>query len=169
MGGHDLQALRDGAARGALTGPSAPLELAIALARELLHATGALRVRIAVDLDPPVVVGCERFGAIVVSDARADRVLPHDAAADVALAALPLMRQLPAFEVDAAAGSVAGVLGGLEMLGRAVRGLAALLPGETVVAADFETTDPDSPLGLAGRHGQPVAVLLGEHAFELDC
>ena len=44
----------------------------------------------------------------------------------------------------------------------------ALLPGETVVAAQFETTDPAVPLGLAGRPGDPVAVLLGEHEFELD-
>lgn len=94
--------------------------------------------------------------------------LPHDAAADVPLPELPLMRQLPPFEVDPATGAVAGVLGGLEMLGRAVRGLAALLPGESVVAAEFETTDPSSPLGLAGRPGEPVMVLLGEHELELD-
>ena len=67
------------------------------------------------------------------------------------------MRQLPPFEVDPETGAVAGVLGGLEMLGRAVRDVAALLPGESVVAAEFETTDPEAPLGLAGRAGEPVA------------
>jgi len=70
------------------------------------------------------------------------------------------MRRLPPFEVDTAAGTVAGVLGGLEMLGRAVRAIAALLPGQSVVAADYETSDPAVALGLA--------VLLGEHEFELD-
>jgi hypothetical protein len=79
------------------------------------------------------------------------------------------MRQLPPFEVDAETGKVAGVLGGLEMLGRVTREIAALLPGESVVAAEYETTDPASPLGLAGRPGEPVVVLLGEHEFELDC
>ena len=94
--------------------------------------------------------------------------LPHDAAADVALPQLPLMRQLPPFDVDAASGKVAGVLGGVEMLARAVRDVAALLPGETVVAAQFQTSDPGVPLGLAGRPGDPVAVLIGDHEFELE-
>ena len=79
------------------------------------------------------------------------------------------MHQVPPFEVDAESGAVAGVLGGLEMLGRAVRDVAALLPGESVVAAEFETTDPDAPLGIAGRPGEPVVVLAGDHELELDC
>jgi len=127
-------------------------------------------VSVALDAQPPAVVDCARFAAVVVRFADAEHELAHEAGADVALPAeLPLMRQLPPFEVDAATGAVASVLGGLEMLGRAVRELAALLPGESVVAADFETTDPEVPLGLAGRAGEPVVVLLGEHEFELDC
>ncbi len=143
-------------------------DLAVALARELLHTTGALRVSIALDASPPAVVECARFGAIVVTEEGAEHALPHDAAGDVDLPPLPLMRQLPPFEVDAASGKVAGVLGGLEMLGRVVREIAGLLPGASVVAAEFETTDPACPLGLAGRPGEPVAVLLGEHEFELE-
>jgi hypothetical protein len=150
--------------------PSAPdRDLAVALARELLHGTGALRVSVALDAQPPAVIECRRLGAIVVHEQDAEHELPHDAAAGVALPELPLLRQLPPFEIDAATGSVAGVLGGLEMLGRAVRDLAGLLPGASVVAAEFETTDPACPLGLAGRPGEPVVVLLGKHEFELDC
>lgn len=145
------------------------LDLAIALARELLHATGALRVNVALDARPPAIVECERLRAIVVHDSDGSaRELPHDAAGEVALPELPLMRRLPAFEVDPAEGRVAGVLGGLEMLGRAVRDIAALLPGASVVAADFETSDPTTPLGLAGRAGEPLVVLIGEHEFELE-
>ena len=123
---------------------------------------------IALDDEPPAVVSCERFGAIVVHEHDAELALDHDAGAAAELPELPLMRRLAPFEVDAETGAVAGVLGGLEMLGRAVRELAALLPGESVVAAEFETTDPEAPLGLAGRAGEPVVVLLGEHEFELD-
>jgi hypothetical protein len=54
------------------------------------------------------------------------------------------------------------------MLGAAVRDIAALLPGASVVAADYETSDPAVPLGLAGRAGEPVVVLLGEQEFALD-
>ncbi len=148
------------------------LELAIALARELLHGSGALRVNVALDSDPPAppaIVECERLRAIVVHDADGTvRDLPHDAAGDVALPELPYMRRLPAFEVDPADGRVAGVLGGLEMLGRAVRDITALLPGASVVAADYETSDPAVPLGIAGRAGEPLVVLIGELEFELD-
>lgn len=143
-------------------------ELAVALARELLHGTGALRVSIALDGPHPAIVECERLRAIIVRDAAGVRELSHDAAGDVALPELPFMRRLPAFEVDAAEGRVAGVLGGLEMFGRVVRDLAALLPGASVVAADYETSDPGVPLGLAGRSGEALVVLVGEHEFELD-
>ena len=166
MGRRGREALRVRAARGTL---STDRDLAVALARELLHATGALRVSVALDAPAPAVVSCERFGAVLVTEEGADHELPHDAASDVVLPQLPLMRQLPPFEVDAETGKVAGVLGGLEMLGRVVREIAAMLAGESVVAAEFETTDPASPLGLAGRRGEPVVVLLGEHEFELDC
>ncbi len=124
---------------------------------------------VALDASRPAIVECERLRAIVVHDADGTvRELPHDAAGDVALPELPFMRRLPAFEVDPDDGRVAGVLGGLEMLGRAVRAIAALLPGASVVAADYETRDPVVPLGLAGRSGEPLVVLLGEHEFELD-
>lgn len=168
MGRRHRAALRDRDARGLLT-PDEHSDLAIAIARELLHRSGALRVSIALDTVPPAVVACERFGAIVVHEQDGEVELPHDAGADVDLPSkLPLMRQLPPFEVDAAAGRIAGVLGGLEMLARALRELATLLPAASVVAAEFETTDPDCVLGLAGRRGEPVVVLLGEHEFELD-
>jgi len=103
-----------------------------------------------------------------VRDAGGVRELAHDAASDLELPELPFMRRLPAFDVDAAEGRVAGALGGLEMFGRVVRDLAALLPGASVVAADYETSDPDVPLGIAGRAGEPLVVLLGEHEFTLD-
>lgn len=144
------------------------LALAVALARELLHRSGALRVSVALDRKEPAVVECERLRAIVVRDAESERALPHDAADEVALPPLPEMRQLPPFAVDPDTGEITGVIGGLEMLGRAVREVAGLLGERTVVAAEYETSDPDTPLGLAGRSGEPLVVLLGDSEFELD-
>lgn len=142
--------------------------LAVALARELLHRTAALRVRIALDRPEPAIVECERLRAIVVRGVDETIELAHDAAGDLVLPELPFMRRLPAFDVGPDDGRVAGVIGGLEMLGSAVRDIAALLPGASVVAADYETSDPARPLGLAGRAGEPVVVLLGDDEFALD-
>jgi hypothetical protein len=125
-------------------------------------------VSIALDDEPPAVVECERLGPVVVHDERGRRELPHDAAADVALPELPRMHRTGRFEVDAQDGRVAGPIGGLELLGHAVREIATLLPGRSVVAADYETTDPATPLGVAGRAGEPLVVLIGEEEFALD-
>lgn len=128
-----------------------------------------MRVSVALDGDRPAVVECARLRAVVVHDEAGQHELPHDAASDMPLPELPPMRQLPRFEVDPQDGSVAGPLGGLELLGRAVRDVAGLLPGRSVVAADYETTDPQTPLGIAGRAGEALVVLIGEEEFALDC
>jgi hypothetical protein len=144
------------------------LDLAIALARELLHGSGALRVKVALDAAKPAVIECERLRAIVVHSEDGQIELPHDAAGDAELPELPFMRQLPPFEVDPEEGTVAGVLGGLEMLGRAIKDIAAQLAGASVIAAEYETNHPAVPLGIAGRSGEALVVLLGEHEFELE-
>lgn len=144
------------------------LARAVALAREVLHRTGALIVSVALDRPEPALIECPRLRAIVVRDGDGTHELPHDAAAAVELPELPLMRQLPPMEVDPDTGNVAGVIGGLEMLAHAAREIAGLLPGASVLAAEYETTRADSPLGLAARSGEPVVVLLGDHEFELD-
>jgi hypothetical protein len=148
------------------------LDLPVALARELVHRAGALRVGIAVDLGdaPDAMVQCERLGPILVIEEGGEvHELHHDACADVELAGFPTVRRLPPFEVEPAEGRVAGPLGGLEMLARALRGVAGLIGGRTVVAADFATQDAETPLGLAARAGEDtLVVLLGEESFELD-
>ncbi|MBA3327918.1 MAG: hypothetical protein H0T43_06420, partial [Solirubrobacterales bacterium] len=82
----------------------AQLDLAIALARELLHGSGALRVSVALDRPDPVVVECARLRPMVVRESTGERELPHDAASHVELPELPHMRQVPAFEADVATG-----------------------------------------------------------------
>jgi hypothetical protein len=126
-------------------------------------------VSVALDGDHPAVVECARLRAVVVHDDQGRRELPHDAAADHPLPELPPMHRIGRLEVDAQDGVVAGLIGGLELVGRAVRDVAGLLPGRSVVAADYETTDPQTPLGIAGRAGEPLVVLIGEEEFALDC
>ena len=145
------------------------LDLPIALARELLHRSGALRVVVMLDRDGDMaIVECTRLGPVVVTHGGERRELAHDAAAEVELPELPHVRQVPPFRVNPETGQVAGMLGGLEMLARAVRDVAGLVGGASIVAADFETDRADLPLGLAGRPGEPVVALIGDEEYELD-
>ncbi len=148
------------------------LDEAVALLREFVHVSGAIRAVGVIDRDVgegPAVVDCERFAPIEVD--LGDRLvqLPHGVDLAVPPPALPQIRQLPPFEVDASSGEVAGVLGGLEHLSEAVGALADLLGGRNVAMAVFETDDPQTPLSITARAGgrEPVVIALGDEAFEL--
>jgi len=80
---------------------------------------------------------------------------------------LPAVRALPPFEVDALRAQITAPLGGVESLARAVRELAGVFPGRSVVTATFATSDPDVPLSLTARAGDPLVLALGEEAFEM--
>ncbi len=147
------------------------VQRAVALARELVHRSGALRVSAMVDRGddrPPAVVALARLGALEVTEDGETRTLPHDAPVAAPAPELPHVRQLPAIEVDAREGTVAAPIGGVEMLGRALRAGAEALGGRSVVAADYATDDPESPLGLAAQPSGALVVLLGEEEFELE-
>lgn len=153
--------------------PPVDVDRSIALARELLHGTGALQVSILQDPGEdggePAAVRAVRLGGIQVVDADGqERELAHGAVPNVALPMLPEMKQLPAMDIDAAEGKVIGAIGGLDMLADAVTQIASLVGGRSVVAADYETTDPARPLGIAARIGEPVVVLLGDDEFVYD-
>lgn len=154
-----------------VVGSVGELDRVVVALREFLHASGALRAVAVVEHDGgEAIVDCARLAPIEVD--LGDRVvaLPHAIALDAEPPALPEIRRLPPFEVDAAAGSLAGPLGGIEHLARAVLGLADLLGGGSVALAQFETTDADAPLGITARAGatEPLVLSLGEEEFEME-
>ena len=147
------------------------LDLPAAVLREFVHRSGAVRISALLDRGegtPPAVVETGRLSPVLATDGQRTRRMAHTQELDVALPSLPEVRQLPAMDVDADTGQVTGVLGGLEHLAGAVRGLAELLGGRTAVAAAFESTDPETPLGLVARRGEAVVVMLGDETFALD-
>jgi len=149
---------------------SPEVEQAVGLAREFLHRSGALRVGLLVDRGEdrePAVVECARLAPISVIEDGEQSELEHGAQLATAPPPLPEVRQIGGIEADPVAGTVAAPLGGVEMLGRALRGVAALLGGRSVAAADFETLDPDVQLGLAARGDEPLVALVGDEQFEL--
>ena len=150
---------------------SPEVEQAVGLAREFLHRSGALRVGLLVDRGDdrePAVVECARLAPITVTEDGEREELAHGAQLATPVPPLPEVRQIPGIQADAIAGTVAAPPGGIEMLGRALRDIAALLGGRSIAAADFETIDPETPLGLAARGGEPLVALVGDEQFELS-
>ena len=72
-----------------------------------------------------------------------------------------------AVHVHAEAGELHAPIGAIGHLADALLDLAAALGGRSVAAAEWATADPDHPLTLAARPGEPVIVALGEDQFEL--
>ncbi len=74
---------------------------------------------------------------------------------------------LPALDVDAARGEIAAPLGAVAAIARAVRDLAGHLEGRGVATVRFATTDPDAPLTVAARPGDPLVLAIGDEQFEM--
>jgi hypothetical protein len=149
---------------------SPEVEQAVGLAREFLHRSGALRVGLLVDRGAgrePAVVECARLTPISIIEDGEESQVEHGVELTTAIPQLPEVRQIPGIQADPVAGTVAAPPGGVEMLGRALREIAALLGGHSIAAADFETLDPEIPLGLAARGDEPLVALVGDEQFEL--
>lgn len=115
----------------------------------------------------PLVVECPAEGPVVLSEGEDTVQLDADRLAAAPLP-LPAVRALPPFEVDAVRAQITSPLGGVEHQARAVRELVDAFPGRSVLTVTFATSDPDVPLHLAARSGDPMVLALGEEQFEMD-
>jgi hypothetical protein len=52
-------------------------------------------------------------------------------------------------------------------LARAVLALAALFGGRSVATADFATRNPELPITIAAREGEPLVLAAGDRRFVL--
>src|SRR3954465_15073731 len=136
-----------------------PLDAVVVLLREFLHRAGALRA-VAVGGgepgDEPAVVDVRRLHPTEVEVGGRLVLLPHAIELDPAPpAAMPAVRQMAPFEVDAEAGQIAAPPGAVAHLAAAVRDLADLLGGRNVAMVQLETSDPDAPLAITAPAGGP--------------
>jgi hypothetical protein len=148
-----------------------PLDGTVALVREFLHRSGALRALALVEGapgEPPALVDCARLAPVEVTVAERTVHLPHSIELDVEPPAVPEVRRLPPFEVDPEGGVVTGPIGGIEHLAQAVRALATQLGGRNVAVVQFETTTPDMPLSITARSGEPIVLSLGDEQYEMQ-
>jgi hypothetical protein len=146
------------------------LDPVVVTLREFLHQANAVQVQAVVDrgAEAPALVSCGRLEPIEV--VRGDEIvhLPHGVELEPQPPAdLPSVPPLPPFEVDAESGTVTGPLGGVEAVARAVEALAGHLPARSVAVAFYPTTEPELPLGIAARVGEPLVISIGEQQFTM--
>ncbi len=112
-------------------------------------------------------VECPAVGPVLLAEG--EEVVQLDADRLVAEPlSLPDVKALPPFEVDAVRAEITAPLGGVEHQARAVRAVAELFPGRSVLSVTFATTDVDAPLRIAARPGDPMVLGLGaEEQFEM--
>jgi len=146
------------------------LEVALATVQAFAEQAGAERVVVLLDGGEdalPVIV--ERFedGGLQVTEGESARV----AAPDAGVAPLPLrgLRAVPAsaLTADPETGELAAPLGSVQLMADSVLALACALGGRSVATATFATRDPDLPLTVAAREGEPVVLDLAGRHFAL--
>jgi hypothetical protein len=84
-------------------------------------------------------------------------------------AALPEVRVAPssALGVDLERGELEAPLGTVAHLAEVVLALARTAGGRSVATAEFPTRDPELPLTIAARDGEPVVLSVADRQFRL--
>jgi len=145
---------------------------AIATVRAFAARSQALRVVLLVDLgdeDPPAMLDAAPGGAIELMDDGVAHIIPADLPVPAPPRALPEIRPAPssALRADPVSGELAAPIGAIANLGGAVLGLARAFGGRSVATAEFATHDPDLPMTIVAREGEPLLLAVGDGRFEL--
>jgi hypothetical protein len=142
---------------------------AAATARELAARSRARRVMLVLDRGEaaPAVLDWSVGEPMALSVGEEDPVTLPDDLGDVPPFAVVDAEPLPVLEVDAQAGEIHAPMGAVARAAASVRDVAGALPGRSVLTALFQTTDPEAPLGIAVRAGEPIILVLGEEQFPM--
>jgi hypothetical protein len=145
---------------------------AVATAREFALRANALRVVLLIDRgddDPPLMVDCDAQGEVEVTDGEVVATIPADAPAPATPTPLPDVRAIPAtaISIDLATSELHAPLGAIEHLADALTALARSLGHRSVATAEFATSDPDTPITLAAREGEPAVLAAGDQEYRL--
>jgi hypothetical protein len=145
---------------------------AVATVRAFAGRSGALRVVLLVDGGDgaaATMLDCAPGGALELSDGGRALRIPAGARVDAAPRELPDIRPSPpaTLSIDHESGELAAPLGAIANLGQAVLGLARAFGGRSVATADFATRDPEQPITIAAREGEPLVLAAGDRRFLL--
>jgi hypothetical protein len=141
--------------------------VALATLEDFAARTGAERVVALLDQGdaaPPVLVERLEDGALQVTEDA--EPVAATAPPDVAPHPLGSLRTVPptALTADPDTGELAAPLGSVQLLAESVLALARCFGGRSVATATFATRDPDVPLTVAAREGEPIVLdIAGRH------
>jgi len=146
--------------------------VAIATVRVFAARSEALRVVLLVDrgdADPPAMLDLASGGALELTDEGGTHTVPAETPVPAAPRELPEIRPAPssALRADPISGELAAPIGAIANLGGAVLGLARAFGGRSVATAEFATHDPDLPMTIVAREGEPLLLAVGDGRFEL--
>jgi hypothetical protein len=114
-------------------------------------------------------IDCEPGGALELSDEGAMWQVPAEVESGAEPRPLPDLRPPPAtaLSLDPVTGELEAPLGAVANLAGGVLALARSFGSRSVATADFATRDPELPLTIAAREGEPIVVAAGDHRFTL--
>lgn len=144
---------------------------AIATARAFTQASGAQRTVLVLDRpgQEPAMVEVDEWLDAEITDGEEITTVGHGTPAGRPPKPLPPVNAPPpsALDIDLDTGEISAPIGAVEHLAESVLALATAFGGRTVASAEFATNDPETPITLAARVGDPVILAAGDEQFEL--
>ena len=146
---------------------------AIATARAFAQDAQATRVVLLIDRGdetPALLVDTDAQGDTEVTDEAARTLIPQAALVPAEPRVTPHVHAIPstAITIDPDTAELHAPIGAIDQLARAVSALAAGFGGRTVATAEFATSDPETPITIAAREGEPPLLEAGGEQFELN-
>ena len=145
---------------------------AVATVRAFAAQVGALRVVLLVDSGDgraATMLDCAADGALELAEQDTSWSVPAGTPVAAAPRPLPELRPPPstALNIDPGSGELEAPLGAVANLARGVLALASAFGGRSVATADFATRDPEMPITIAAREGEPLVLAAGDRRFVL--
>ena len=145
---------------------------AVATVRAFAAQAGALRVVLLVDSGDgraATMLDYAAGGALELAEQDERWTVPADVPVAAAPRELPELRPPPptALTIDPLSGELEAPLGVVANLARGVLALACAFGGRSVATADFATRDPEMPITIAAREGEPLVLAAGDRRFVL--
>ena len=141
-------------------------DVAVATVRAFAERSGAERVVLLLDEGPgaPTLIELTAAGLEIVA-----RGHPAPEPAAARPAPLPEIRRPPAsaLALDLEHGELEAPIGTVVHLAEVVLALARAAGGRSVATVDFSTRDPELPLTIAAREGEPIVLAVGDRQFLL--